>query len=532
MSRLPVLLTLGTTMTATWLAAGAAYAADVEPAVRRGLTFLARSGPTAPPGEAALAALAMIKANVPPTDPGLAGCLRQMNSQFTSGGVYSPRMSGGHDIYEAAVTLLALANLDPVAYKPQIETVAQFLIGRQKANGSWDYVQRESGDSSISQYAILGLWEAENVGVAVPPRLWDDAASWYLSVQGAQGSWNYHRDESTTYRETLSMTAAGVGSLLICQRQLANYRRGGGELNPLLTPLAAASKFERYDVRTPVARINQAVQAGLTWIGRNFNLAPGGIVGQSANYCLYGIERVGALAVRDNLGGINWFEQGSRYLLSTQQSAGHWGGTYGDVPNTAWAILFMERATKRSIDKVVVNRLPAATLRGGRGLPSDPSSLTITAGGRMLVRPMNGAIEGMLEVLEDPRTENVNSALLGLEQRYRAGGPAVLQPHRDRLIALLKNPEPEVRRGALRLLAYLGEFAMVPRLIEVLRDPAEDPAVVEEAQAGLRLISRKIEGFGSSSPATPAEREQAANAWQAWYRAARPLEADGPEGDR
>ena len=102
--------------------------------------------------------------------------------------------------------------------------VATYLIGRQNANGSWDYTSRTHGDTSISQYALLGLWECENAGFEVPPSVWDKAAGWYLSVQASGGSWNYHRDEAQ-YRDNLSMTAAGVGSLLLCKRQLDRFRQ-------------------------------------------------------------------------------------------------------------------------------------------------------------------------------------------------------------------------------------------------------------------------------------------------------------------
>ncbi len=44
------------------------------------------------------------------------------------------------------------------------------IMGKQKANGSWDYDNRTFGDTSISQYAVLGLWEAENAGVTISPR--------------------------------------------------------------------------------------------------------------------------------------------------------------------------------------------------------------------------------------------------------------------------------------------------------------------------------------------------------------------------
>ena len=40
------------------------------------------------------------------------------------------------------------------------------------------------------------------------------------------------------------------------------------------------------------------------------------------------------------------------------------------------------------------------------------------AGGRVVSRPMNGAIEGMLAVLEDPRAEQADAAVAGLVERY------------------------------------------------------------------------------------------------------------------
>ena len=46
------------------------------------------------------------------------------------------------------------------------------------------------------------------------------------------------------------------------------------------------------------------------------------------------------------------------------------------------------------------------------------------AGGHVVARPMDGAVEGMLAVLEDPRVEDAASALAGLVARYRTEGPA------------------------------------------------------------------------------------------------------------
>jgi uncharacterized protein YfaS (alpha-2-macroglobulin family) len=103
---------------------------------------------------------------------------------------------------------MALSNLDAQGNLRYLGMIATYLTGRQNSNGSWDYNGRNHGDSSISQYAVLGLWEAENAGVSVTPAVWDRAAGWFMATQHSSGAWSYHSDE-IQYQETLSMTAAG-----------------------------------------------------------------------------------------------------------------------------------------------------------------------------------------------------------------------------------------------------------------------------------------------------------------------------------
>ena len=515
-----------------WIAAGCLALAETAraqqlPAVNRAVDYLrahvhagtgyASSGV----GENALAALAMIKAEVPPTDPGLANAIRSIDARF-SGSTYNPEKQGGADVYEAAVIIMALANLDPSGRKAQISGAADYIMGKQNANGSWDYSGRSAGDCSISQYAVLGLWEAENAGIPINPRVWDNAAAFYISVQAPQGSWNYHRDE-LQYGETLSMTAAGVGSLLICQRQLAAYKQTIAAQNPFLVPLLTETQRARYKIETPPARLTGAIRSGLDWITKNFTTSNSAIMGPSPYYCLYGIERVGALAGRENLGRVDWYDQGARFLNSSQQGGGSWSSTHGDVPNTAWGVLFLTKSTSKSLERIRLRRLGGGELFGGKGLPRDLSSIT-EAGGRLIARPMDGAVEGMLSVLEDPRSDNADSALAGLLARYQESGPAAVSPYKDRFRKLLTDPDPGIRRVAAWALARTADLAMVPVLAEALRDP--DDLVVREARRGLQLLSRKIEGFGPPDRSTPARREEASKAWKAWYESVRPLRVD------
>jgi hypothetical protein len=492
------------------------------PQIQRGVQYLRGVAGTLRAGEAALAALAMIKAEVPANDPGLTACLSTVDRRF-AGTVFTPELgagqvaAGGPAIYEAAVIALMYVNLDPVTYRPRIEAVARYIMSGQRPNGCWDYVGRTAGDTSISQYAVLGLWECENGGVRVPPQVWDRAARWYLSSQGSDGGWNYHRDEAH-YRDTISMTAAGVGSLLICQRQLAMARSAAQTINPLLTPVGTdANAPGRYRPETPVAAMNAGISRGIAWISSRFNPSAKEIMGQSAYYGLYGIERLGALGDRDTIGGVDWFTRGREFIAATQRGDGGWTDQHGDAPNTSWAILFLTRSTAKSLHRIEVKRLGAGMLLGGRGLPKDLSSLTV-ASGRVLARPMSGAVEGMLAVLEDPRAENADGALAGLIARYETEGPSVLEPFIPRFRKLLSDRDPGIRSAAAWSLGRTGRLDVAPDLIGALAD--SDETVVSQARAGLQILSRKIDGYGPPPGADEEARRAAAVRWMSWYREA------------
>jgi hypothetical protein len=442
---------------------------------------------------------------------------------------YKPDMGVGPGTYEAAVTAMVLSNLDAEGNRPLISAIASYLIGHQNTNGSWDYSGRGQGDTSISQYAVLGLWECDNAGAEVSPSVFDRAASWYLSVQGSAGSWNYHRDE-VQYPETLSMTAAGVGSLLICQRQLDRYRHAQRSTSSLLTSLVAEPAKTDFHPSTSNAALSQAVTRGMSWISGHFATGTAEIVGQTPYYMLYGLERVGALADKQSIGRVDWYAKGHDYIVSSQQPDGSWKGQHGEAVNTVWSLLFMTKSTAKSIRRVVIKRLGAGTLLGGRELPKDLNSLTV-AGGRVVSRPMNGAIEGMLAVLEDPRAEQADGAVAGLVDRYYREGPDALRPFKIRFRKMLSDRDPGLRRVAAWALAHTGDFDVVPALIDTLVQPNEDEDVIAAARMGLQLLSRKIEGPGPASPSTPETRRAAAQQWRDWYNGIRPLDLEGQDED-
>jgi hypothetical protein len=505
-----------------------AQAQQVKGAVDRGLQYLKGKVGSMSVGEAGLTALTFNKADVPNNDPAMATALKLIFSTFKPEG-YEPALRGGPEIYEAAVVAMALANIDPVQYKNYVAAVANYIIAKQKPNGSWDYDGRPEGDTSIGQYALLALWEADGLGIEIPPRVWDMAASWYLSVQFSDGGWNYHKDQEQAYPETVSMTGAGVSSLLICERQLAIFRRGNESIHPLLTPLVVeGSVAASYKPITTRQATISAARRGVEWLARNYAPAETMTMGQSTYYGLYTMERVGALASaeKDLLRGLTqWFEKGLAFVLANQRADGSWMSRDKAhlESNTPWAILFAVRATEKSMRKIEIRRLGSGTLMGGRGLPENLDNMMI-AQGRVVVRPMNGAVEGMIAILEDPRASNADSALAGLVDRYQKLGPSSLKPFKDRFRKLLSDRDPGVRSVACWALARTSDLDVAPLLIRALLDP--DEGVVGEARVGLELLSRKVESFGPPRNANAEQKLAAARQWRTWYEENRPPDLD------
>jgi hypothetical protein len=244
---------------------------------------------------------------------------------------------------------------------------------------------------------------------------------------------------------------------------------------------------------------------------------------------LYGIERIGALAEREKIGRVDWYEKGRAFIHSTQQQGdGGWRGMHGNDMNTVWAILFLTKSTQKTLKRVIVKKLGAGTLLGGRELKGDLTAMTV-AGGRVVSRPMNGAVEGMLAILEDPRANQGDAAVAGLVERYYREGPEALRPFKTRFRKMLGERDPGVRGVAVWALAHTGDLDVVPALIDALLDA--DDEVMAAARLGLQLLSRKIDGFGPDAGSPPEARRAAATQWRDWYNAIKPLDLEGQDDD-
>jgi len=147
--------------------------------------------------------------------------------------------------------------------------------------------------------------------------------------------WAYMPDDSMNRAWckaiTGSMTTSGCVSLIIAK--------------------FALEEMGRLDRRLK-ERINKGIRDGAAWLAHMWRTDrnPSESVGAChLHYYLYGVERVGVLGLIPRFGDHYWYEEGVEFFKRTQKPDGSWDagdlGTGGPVPDTAWALLFLCRAT-------------------------------------------------------------------------------------------------------------------------------------------------------------------------------------------
>ena len=256
-------------------------------------------------GQRALSLYAMLAAGVSPDDPSARRLLLSLSTDSIT------------QTYDIGCTILALSKCDPLEHLGWISELAHELIRIQEEEGDWGYPDHTIIDLSNTQYAALGLWKAAQYGVEVPDDVWQRLALRVLEYQSDVGGFEYL---AIGQGGTGSMTTAGVGTLAICEMELGKRGLMRGQI---------------------AERLRTAQQRGVDWLDANFKVTanPGG--GGWLYYYLYGLERMGAWTGRTHIGDHDWYLEGAEHLLKLQQESGGWG----DVTQTAFAILFLERAT-------------------------------------------------------------------------------------------------------------------------------------------------------------------------------------------
>lgn len=529
----------------------------VEQSIQRAKQFLLGQSKTSAAGS--LACYALVKAGVEKDHTDIQKCVHEVVGKCR-GTNYVP---GQHHNYEAGVDAMLLEAVDRELYKPQLDAIAKFLMARQRPYGAWyypsEFASADYGDTSISQYAILGLWAAHRADVEIPVSTWERAAKWLIATQRREGGFGYHPGDPRTGNPGVdilgTMSVAGTGSLLVIRQVLFRDAEFAEDIRPAAAVAASSKKFgvlerlvddkEKKAAASPklnatmsVATIDKAIKEGVGWNADHF--AEPAALSSYGNYYLYGVERMGALLSVDKIGTHDWYDEGAEELLRRQANDGSWQDGCGIIPATSLTILFLSKATSSIVNKAPKQRtvvIGGGLLVGGRGLPDNLDAVKVNDG-ELTKRKLHGSVDGLLAELEKSSGAKVAAAQEAVVEAVQLDNPEQLISQVDRLKRLASDTRVEVRRTAMWALGRTGNVSVAPYLIKGIGD--QDESVAREASVGLCILSRRPNGVGQPPDPTDglpddasddrrakhvdAWKKASTKGWTDWYLKVRPYD--------
>ena len=165
-----------------------------------------------PGGIPALCTLALLQSGLPPEDPVVQQSLEQLRA-----------MDNLQMVYARSLVTMALCAAEPKRDRLQIQQHVKWLeeaqVQQGNHQGGWSYNSGQTtSDPSNSQFALMGLHEAEQVGIEVDSATFQRALDYWLKRQDPAGGWRYQ----SGIPPSLSMTCAGISSLVIASGKLGN----------------------------------------------------------------------------------------------------------------------------------------------------------------------------------------------------------------------------------------------------------------------------------------------------------------------
>ena len=502
---------------------------EVLAAVETAVAYLQRADEKRIGGKA-LMALAVVKAGKEPDHPTIREGVQAIESvlEDTQGRI--------GDNYTIAIAIIFLSTLDPIAHADSIRVLVDALVSLQQPWGSWGYPSSNMGDTSMTQYGVLALWEAANAGVDVPIGVWERVANWFLRTQDPSGAFGYQAADPGSFElrnqsgVRHSMAAAGLGSVYICDNFLNLAGQADSGIDAVLKPVEArpsgnSKRRRRSTTKVSSSRIAKAQQAGDQWMRENYDIQPKD--SPYLHYYLYTLERYESfreVSRRSRPASFrqtdDWYDDGARMLLATQsEQYGSWRShaESGPACDTAFAILFLLRSTKKGLSDLGL--YGGGTLAGGRGIPSGASELEMRSG-RVVARALAGPADELLSMIGDEEHPERVRAIEAIGQKLLDADEDQLPKFERELRRLAGGTDPDARIAAVRGLARGRNLDNVPTLIFALTDP--DVRVAVAADRSLRFISRKLTGVGFEVTANRAARGAVIKAWKEWYRQVRP----------
>lgn len=252
-------------------------------------------------GISSLCTLALLNAGVPADDPSMVRALNFLREiDPTTGPIESN--------YVCALQTMVFCLADPQKDAGLIRRNVHWLMKTQKTQGSkpgaWGYPYGD-GDPSNSQFALLALYEADQIGLTILPEVWQRASGYWEKTQNMDGSWSYYYLPPNVEHTPLgsgSMTCAGIVSLLI-----------SAEKSKMLDAAIEDDVFIPCQRQTNklTKRLNQACG----WMANHFSVARNPGNKDWLLYYLYGLERMGRMTEQRFIGGHDWYREGTAHLL-------------------------------------------------------------------------------------------------------------------------------------------------------------------------------------------------------------------------
>jgi hypothetical protein len=443
------------------------------------------------------------------------------------------------DVYSTGIAIIFLCDCDASKYRPEIVKLMESLEIRQRAAGGWGYpagsgAHGETGDTSMTQYAVLATWSAYRNGIDPSQNSVENVCNWLLRTQDPSGGFgyqgvdpgegNYVRVAQSDVRN--SLCAAGAGSLYICAdllrfKAIADpAKQAESDLPPALVLVDdGKDKAVKGPVteRVPSKMMMRGLNDANGWMARNYKIDQG-----AWNlYHLYALERYQSFReLAENLKDEEpkWYNDGVRHLTKTMSAKGTWESNSGEVIDTAFGVLFLMRSTKKTIQKTM-KRFGHGQLTGGRGLPTDASSVTVKHG-RVVGSSIAGEIDDLVAVLEAGEGSNFEYVANNVDEVKLSADEATRKQQIIRLRRLAAAGPFESRLVAVKMLARSRDFDSAPVLIYAMTDP--DARIVREADAGLRFMARRFGDSKLPDKLTNDAKKKAADAWTKWYVSIRP----------
>ena len=261
-------------------------------------------------------------------------------------------------------------------------------------------------DNSITQFAILALWAAQKHDIPVDRPLALVEARFRAS-QFPDGSWAYKWDPTMGSYRVDSMTCAGLLGLAVghgiqspdlekfnpagkkadkaaikkagadpaIEKALLflSQKIGAGKLRELgADTIKANALLMNLQMRLPKASIpeRRLILKQMDALMKDRRVGRGTILGFEAwgdLYYLWSLERVAVTYNLRTIGGKDWYAWGTPIILANQQADGSWSDRFPGVPDTCFALLFLNRVNvvqdlTRNLNTVILSKETAGRL--------------------------------------------------------------------------------------------------------------------------------------------------------------------------